>query len=767
MKEYDCWFQDGWKPYTDIKREVFERVWSEETGAVFENALAEYCRGVRRFGIDAVCGKGAAGGGGAAQSGAASAGVAAQAGKAVSVGGATQAGEAASAGVAAQAGKAVSASVVAQAGEAVSVGGAAQSGVMALSGVIIGTIPRLNTAGGFSIPPQRAEGFVIRAAGDRVVIAGQDERGALYGVYHFLGLLALGKVRAGLEIAESPAASLRMINHWDNLDGSIERGYAGGSLFFKDNRVCYDKRRVTDYARLLASVGINCLSINNVNVRAAAKLLISEEYLPDVAALAALFRPFGIRLLLSINFSAPYSLGKLGTADPLDERVADWWKKRADIIYQYIPDLAGFLVKADSEGEPGPFQYGRTHADGANMLACALSAHKGIVVWRCFVYNSSQDWRDTSVDRARSSFDHFKPLDGSFADNVLLQIKFGPYDFQVREPVSPLFGALKKTRHIMELQITQEYTGHQIDLCFLPHLWQDIMAFDTGYGNAAAGEAAQGDRIGDMVGASIEGLAAVGNVGLDQNWTGHTLAQANLYGYGRLAWNPRLSAAALADEWAALTFGAGGAVSDTASSRFKTQSVSDTVTASNRVSDTVKDLLLKSYPAYEKYNAPFGVCFMVTPGLHYGPSVEGYEFSRWGTYHRASNTAIGIDRTSAGTGYTGQYSPKNAALFGDPAQCPENLILFFHRLPYDFRMKNGETLLQNIYNSHFEGYDEVKAMLDAWASLKDALDAEVYQSVLSRFERQLANAREWRDQINTYFRRRTGIGDKRGRKIYE
>jgi alpha-glucuronidase len=327
----------------------------------------------------------------------------------------------------------------------------------------------------------------------------------------------------------------------------------------------------------------------------------------------------------------------------------------------------------------------------------------------------------------------------------------------------------------MELQITQEYTGHQIDLCYLPYLWQDIMAFDTGYGSTAA-EAAQGDRIGDMVGASIEGLAAVGNVGLDQNWTGHTLAQANLYGYGRLAWNPRLSTAALASEWAALTFGAGGAMSDIApdaSSRPEEQSVSDALAGiqaashTNRVPDAVKDLLLKSYPAYEKYNAPFGICFMVNPGLHYGPSVEGYEFSRWGTYHRASNTAIGIDRTPAGTGYTGQYSPKNAALFGDPAQCPENLLLFFHRLPYDFRMKNGETLLQNIYDTHFEGYDEVKAMLVAWTNLKDALDTEVYQSVLSRFERQLANAREWRDQINTYFRRRTGIEDKRGRKIYE
>lgn len=610
----------------------------------------------------------------------------------------------------------------------VKTGNLSQSG-----GVTIGTIPYLNQHSP-ALPTQKAEGFIIRVTASGVIIAGQDEAGTLYGVYRFLSLLAQDKLRIGSEIAESPAVPVRMINHWDNLDGSIERGYAGSSIFYKNNKLDYDPARIEDYARLLASVGINYLSINNVNVRAAAKLLITEEYLGDVAALAAIFRPFGIRLMLSINFSAPYSLGKIGTADPLDPAVAAWWKERANIIYKYIPDLAGFLVKADSEGEPGPFQYGRNHADGANMLAAAIRPHGGTIIWRCFVYNSAQDWRDQTVDRARAAYDHFKPLDGKFAENVILQVKFGPYDFQVREPVSPLFGALTKTRHVLELQITQEYTGHQIDLCYLPWVWQDILNFDTAYGPHG--------RVKELLGPSIEGLAAVSNIGLDRNWTGHTLAQANLYGYGRLCWNPDLSAEAIAREWSALTF--------------------DSNTA-----EAVTGLLLKSYPVYEKYNAPFGVCFMVTPGLHYGPNIEGYEFSKWGTYHRANQTAIGIDRTPAGTGYTAQYSPKNATLLADPATCPENLILFFHRLRYDYKMKNGETLLQNIYNTHFEGYDDVKAMLDTWKSLKDSLDGEVYQSVLSRFERQLDNAREWRDQVNTYFLRRTGIGDKQGRVIYE
>ena len=607
-------------------------------------------------------------------------------------------------------------------------------------GISLGTVSRMEGPFQLSGLQLKAGGFLIRAAEAGVLIAGQDEAGVLYGVFRFLALLSRGELRAGLELRDEPRSPLRMINHWDNLDGSIERGYAGNSLFYKNDRFDYDRRRIEDYARLLASVGINRISINNVNVRGAAKLLITEAYLDEAAALAAIFRPFGIRLLLCVNFGAPWSLGGLPTADPLDPDVAAWWKERAALIYRAIPDLAGLLVKADSEGEPGPFQYQRSHADGANMLARAVAPHGGEIVWRCFVYNCVQDWRDQDFDRARAAYDHFRPLDGAFDNNVILQIKFGPYDFQVREPVSPLFGAFSKTRHVMELQITQEYTGHQIDLCYLPWLWEDVMRFDTAHGGHS--------RIQDLVGpyreghSFIEGFAAVSNAGLDRNWTGHTLAQANLYGYGRMAWNPALSAETAAGEWSRLSFGPAAA-------------------------ETIAGLLLKSYPAYEKYNAPFGVCFMVSPGLHYGPSVEGYEFSRWGTYHRADTRAIGIDRTSTGTGYTDQYAAENAARFADPAACPENIILFFHRLRYDYRMKNGETLLQNIYNTHFEGYDEASAMLEEWKGLKDSLNREVYESVLSRFERQLANAREWRDQINTYFWRKTGIGDQKGRKIYE
>jgi alpha-glucuronidase len=676
MNEYDCWFQ---RQDREIDPLVFGRVRAEkaEAGSILEKAAAEYVRGMEKiFGVKVVLGE--------------------------------------------------------------------PPGPELPGGVVIGTMAKLKgQEAGLDSPKAGSpgpEGFVLRHTGSSLVIVGQDERGCLYGVYRCLSLLAQGKLPPGSEVSETPAAPLRIINHWDMADGAVVRGYAGKSLFFKNEKLDYDPARITDYARLLASVGINYISINNVNVSGGANLLITQGGLGDLAKLAALFRPFGIGILLSVNFAAPFVLKELDTADPLDEGVQRWWKERTAAVYRAVPDLGGFVVKADSEGESGPFQYGRTHADGANMLAAALEPHNGLVFWRCFVYNCTQDWRDRTTDRARSAYDHFMPLDGSFAKNVILQIKFGPYDFQVREPVSPLFGALKKTRHIMELQITQEYTGHQIDLCYLPWIWEDILNFDTRRGERA--------RVRELMGSDengIGGMAAVANVGDDPNWTGHTLAQANFYGYGRFCWNPRLTAAEIAREWTLLSFP--GHRTDAA--------------------PVVADILLKSYPAYEKYNAPFGICFMVTPGLHYGPSVEGYEFSRWGTYHRTNREAVGIDRTPSGTGYTDQYAPENAAVFADPARCPENVILFFHRLPYGFRMKNGQTLLQNIYDTRFEGCEDVETMIEKWKDLKGKIGNEVYSSVLARMERQRLNAREWRDQVNTYFYRHTGIPDERSRKIYD
>ncbi len=589
------------------------------------------------------------------------------------------------------------------------------------------------------------EGYLLKTVergGDAfLLLLGKTDRGALYGAFHLLRLMQTRRPLHSLEIVENPGNRLRMINHWDNLDGSVERGYAGKSLFFRKGRIVRRLDRIRDYARLLASAGINAISINNVNVGPDECRLITGSLLPDVARLADVFRAYGIRMFLSVNFASPMWIGGLSTADPLDPEVRRWWRERAEEIYRHIPDFGGFVVKADSEHQPGPLTYNRDHAEGANMLAEALRPHGGLVVWRCFVYNF-QDWRDRSTDRARAAYDHFKPLDGRFADNVVLQVKNGPMDFQVREPVSPLFGAMERTNQILELQITQEYTGQQKDLCFLVPQWKEVLDFDT----HAAGK---GSTVKAIVGGKVfpyrhSGMAGVSNVGDDRNWTGHTLAQANLYGFGRLAWNPDLSAEEIAEEWVRLTFG-----------------------HDSRVVETLRDMLLESWRVYELYTAPLGVGWMVKPGHHYGPDVDGYEYSYWGTYHYADHRGIGVDRTmKTGTGFTGQYFSPNRERFESLETCPDELLLFFHHVPYTHRLKSGETVIQHIYNTHFEGVERVEDFIRRWTRLKGKIDAERYEHVLSKLREQLENAREWRDVINAYFFRKSGIPDEKGRKIY-
>jgi alpha-glucuronidase len=590
------------------------------------------------------------------------------------------------------------------------------------------------------------DGYAIRtvsAEGRRcLVLAGQSEKGALYAVFHFLRLMQCGESLEELAIAEAPKNGLRMMNQWDNMDGSIERGYAGKSIFYRDHEIVKDTARIRDYARLLASVGINAIAINNVNVHRTETMLITEKLLPDVARIASVFRRYGIRTFLSINFASPMQIGGLPTADPLDSDVKRWWKERADAIYRHIPDFGGFLVKADSEFRPGPFTYGRDHADGANMLAEALEPHGGIVIWRCFVYNCLQDWRDRKTDRAKAAYDHFTPLDGKFRDNVILQIKNGPMDFQVREPVSPLFGGLLNTNQMLELQVTQEYTGQQKHLCFLVPQWKEVLDFDTyakGKGSTVA-ETVSGALFGRRLG----GMAAVSNIGDDMNWTGHILAQANLYGFGRLAWNPGLSSEQIAHEWIMMTFG-----------------------DDPDVMAVVSRMLLDSWRVYENYTAPLGVGWMVNPGHHYGPNVDGYEYSKWGTYHFADCCGIGVDRTvKTGTGYTAQYHPPQSDIYESLETCPDELLLFFHHVPYTHRLKSGKTVIQHIYDTHFEGARQAAGFVEAWASLEGKIDAERFGHVLQRLREQAEHAKEWRDQINTYFFRKSGIADEQGRTIY-
>lgn len=587
------------------------------------------------------------------------------------------------------------------------------------------------------------EGFAIRTSTEHncIAVGAASAAGVLYGVFHLLRLIGTMQAIEGLDAAVNPVNGLRMINHWDNFDGSVERGYAGKSFFYENNRFTGDMERIRDYARLMSSSGINAIAINNVNVHTLETLFISE-YLPEVARIADEFRVYGIRLFLSVNFAGPMHEGDVATADPLDPGVRSWWQSTAADIYQAIPDFGGFVVKADSENRPGPFTYGRDHADGANMLAEALEPYGGIVIWRCFVYNCKQDWRDRKTDRARAAYDHFKPLDGKFKDNVILQIKNGPMDFQVREPVSPLFGALERTNQVIEFQIAQEYTGQQRHVCYLVPQWKEVLEFNTN----AKGEAAPVKQIvdGSLWGNRYSGIAAVSNVGNDRNWTGHLLAQANLYGYGRLAWNPELSAEEIAGEWIALTFG------------------TDPATAG-----VISRILLDSWEIYESYTAPLGVGWMINPEHHYGPNVDGYEYSQWGTYHYADNRGIGVDRTVAtGTGYSAQYIGSNVRRYDSLAECPDELLLFFHHVPYTHVLHSGKTVIQHIYDSHFAGAERAEELLSLWSSLKGSIRADLYVQVEERLEGQAAHAKEWRDQINTYFYRKSGIEDASMRTIY-
>lgn len=597
----------------------------------------------------------------------------------------------------------------------------------------------------FETPELHEEGFFILHRNIRgtesFVVGAERSSGFVHAVFELIKRVRLGERVETMNVISGPAMPLRMINHWDNLDGSVERGYAGRSIFFEKGRIVMN-RRIRDYARLLASIGINGVVLNNVNVRnEAVKLIDDEKYLRKLSSLADLFRDYGIKIYLSVNFASPMILGGLETADPLDRRVRDWWKNQAKKIYSFIPDFGGFLVKADSEFNPGPHFFGRTHVDGANMLAEALEPFGGVVIWRTFVYNCMQDWRDHSTDRAKAAYDNFKPLDGQFNDNVILQTKFGPMDFQVREPVSPLFGALERTNQMLELQITQEYTGQQVHLCYLGTFWKEVLDFDT----FAKGEGSFVKRIvdGTLFERKLCGVAGVSNVGTDPNWTGHDLAQANLYTFGRLAWDPDERVENIVREWIVLTFG-----------------------SDEKVMSNIEYMLMKSHRTYEKYTTPFGLGWMVNPSHHYGPNPEGYEYSKWGTYHRANWEAIGVDRTSKETGFTLQYRSPWREIFDSIETCPEDLLLFFHRVRYDHRLKSGKTLIQAIYDLHFEGVEEVEEFVKRWQELEGRIDPVRYRRVLERLMMQLEHAKEWRDVINTYFYRRTGIPDERGRKIY-
>jgi alpha-glucuronidase len=595
-----------------------------------------------------------------------------------------------------------------------------------------------------------------------LVIKSATDRGVLYGVFALLSAIGRHEPLSSLNRAQEPSAPIRWIDQWDNLDGTIERGYAGRSIFFDNNAVRGDLSRVRDYARLLASVGINGLAINNVNAN---PLALTAEFLPQIARIADVLHPWGIRMSLSVDLSSPQKIGGLDTFDPLDPRVAEWWRAKVDAIYTAIPDFAGFVVKADSEGRLGPSTYNRTPADAANAVARALAPHGGIVFYRAFVYNHHLDWRDLHNDRARAAYDIFHPLDGKFDDNVIIQIKHGPIDFQAREPVSPLFAGLHATNEAIELQIMQEYTGQQHHLCFLPSMWSWVLGFDLHASDSenaagtdsekrplhkAAATTADAEAFspvskiisGKAFHRPLGGYVGIANVGLDVNWLAHHLAMANLYGFARLAWSPSLDPRAIAEEWTRLTFG-------------NDPDVVRTITA----------MQANSWRVYESYTGPLGAQTLTDiTGSHYGPNIESSEENGWGQWHRADHEGIGMDRSvETGTGYAGQYPSSVAKLYESADSTPDNLLLFFHHVPYTYKLKSGQTVIQYIYASHYSGAKKAADFVQQWKSLQGKIDDERYADVLARLEYQAGHAIVWRDAICNYFLRLSGTPDAQGR----
>jgi alpha-glucuronidase len=611
------------------------------------------------------------------------------------------------------------------------------------SAIVLGTLHDLRSMALSLRPPisLESDGYWITLARIRdsecLVITAVNDRGVLYGVFALLSKLARGESISGINEAQNPYAPIRWVNQWDNLDGRIERGYGGRSIFFEDVKVRGDLTRAGEYARLLASIGINGCTINNVN---AAPGILEPSFIAQVKRIADVFRPWGVQLSISVDLSSPKIVGGLDTFDPLDPRVGEWWRKKADEIYQQIPDFGGFVVKADSEGRSGPSAYGRTHADAANVIARALKPHGGVVFYRAFVYNHHLDWRDLKNDRAKAAYDNFRPLDGKFDDNAIVQIKNGPIDFQVREPVSPLFAGLRNTNEAIELQITQEYTGQQKHLCFLVPMRKEVLDFDMRVDS-------QPSRVKELVSGRtfhrpIGGFAGVANVGMDSNWLGSPLAMANLYGFGRLAWNPDLSSEAIVDEWTRLTFG------------------NDPF-----VVKTIADLQLRSWHVYENYTGPLGAGTLTNiTGNHYDPGPESSEENGWGQWHRADHQGIGMDRTVAtGTGYIGQYPPEVQKLYESLGACPDNLLLFFHHVPYTYVLHSGKTVIQHVYDSHYEGAEEAQNFVTEWKGVEGHVDQERYRDILSRFEFQAGEAIKWRDAICKWINQLSGIPDKKGR----
>jgi alpha-glucuronidase len=570
------------------------------------------------------------------------------------------------------------------------------------------------------------EGYAIFSHKKNTVITANEDVGVLYGVFHFLRLLQTHADISQLDIAESPQLDLRILNHWDNLDRTVERGYAGFSIWNWHTLPDYIDPRYTDYARANASIGINGTVLTNVNANA---LILRPDYLGKVKVLADIMRPYGIKVYLTARFSAPIELGGLPTADPFEPTVQQWWKNKMEEIYRLVPDFGGLVVKANSEGQPGPQNYGRSHVDGANMLADALAPHGGIVMWRAFVYSA-----EDADDRARQAYSEFVPMDGTFRENVMIQVKNGPIDFQPREPVHPMFGAMPKTPLMMEFQVTQEYLGQGTHLVYLAPMWKEVLDFDThanGPGTSVA-EVLRNSKLKTQNPKLLTGAAGVSNIGNDINWTGYHFGQANWHAFGRLAWNPDLSSSEIAEEWVRMTF-----------------------SNDEKFVETVTSLMLTSHETCVNYMTPLGLHHIMATGHHYGPGPWVGDLSRpeWNPvyYHKADEKGIGFDRTATGSNAIEQYFPAVEELFSEREKCPEKFLLWFHHVGWTEKLASGKTLWEELCRHYHQGAAEVTAMRKTWQSLKNLVDEERFKEVDMMLQIQEKEAKWWRDACLLYF----------------
>jgi alpha-glucuronidase len=608
----------------------------------------------------------------------------------------------------------------------------------------LSTLNKVFTVSGDKLPPESYTlGPKKEGNSNRYIILGADPRGELYGAFRLLELVASQQPLPTKPTTESPSSPIRWVNHWDNLDGTIERGYAGRSIFYDNGHVRSDLTRVHDYGRLLASIGINGITVNNVN---SDLRTLQPDMIREFARIADQLRPWGVRISLSVDLSSPKVVGGLPTFDPADPTVIAWWQSKVDEIYKAIPDFAGFVIKADSEGRVGPSQYHRTPAEAANAVARALKPHGGIVLYRGFVYNNHLDYNDLKADRARAGYDNFHALDGKFESNVVIQIKNGPIDFQVREPASPLFAALQHTSQAIELQITQEYLGQQRHMVFLVPMWKTTLDTDLRAQNRSTPvkEIVEGKIFHQPLG----GFVGVANVGLDTNWMHHPMAMANLYGFGKLAWNPNLTTDQILDTWTRLTWG-----------------------NNPTVVSTINELQRHSWHAYEQYTGNLGIGTLTNIlGYHYGPGIESAERNGWGQWFRAdaqgigSARGIGMDRTIAtGTGYIGQYPPELAKVYEDVNTCPDKLLLFMHHVPYSHVLHDGKTVVQYVYDAHYEGVATAQTYAPRWQTLKGLIDKDRYNETLKLFTYQAGHAIVWRDAVTRWFEKESNIPDKENR----